>query len=56
MKPSDLSDLRAAARAVAPSDQPEFFLFSRSGFDHNLRAESDVRLVTLRALFSRKLA
>jgi uncharacterized protein len=56
MKPRDLADLQQAARAVAPSDQPLFFLFSRSGFDSNLRAQPDVRLVTLRELYSRTLA
>jgi hypothetical protein len=51
MKPADLDDLRASIATVAPRDRPQLFLFARSGFDPNLRAEPDVFLVRLADLY-----
>ncbi len=55
VKPGDLDALRRSVAIAAPGQQPDLFLFSRSGFDRNVRAEPGVRLVSLRDLFDRRL-
>jgi hypothetical protein len=51
VKPGDLESLRRSVGIVALGARPRRFLFSRSGFDPHLRAESDLELVGLRELF-----
>jgi hypothetical protein len=51
MKPADLDSLRRDISQVAPGAQPVFYLFSRSGFDPNLRNESSAELVRLIDLY-----
>lgn len=55
LKPSDEAELRRNVARVAPHEDPQLFLFSRSGFDRNLKASSRVHLVSLANLFAADL-
>ena len=55
VKPGDAADLRRDVGIVAPGDRPRLFLYSRSGFDRNIAAETDVTPVTLRDLYAADL-
>jgi uncharacterized protein len=55
LKPADVDELRRNAALVARGDDPELFLFSRSGFDPNVVAMDGVRLVRLPDLFDADL-
>lgn len=55
LKPADLAELQANITRVAPGARPSLLLFSRSGFDPNLRSIADVRLIRPRDLYDRHL-
>ncbi len=55
VKPKDLDDLRRGIATVDPGAEPEIYLFGRSGFDPNLKAEPKVHLIRLADLFHRSL-
>lgn len=52
VKPADLDELRRNVDQASPGARPRLLLFSRSGFDDNLRGQTDAELVSLRGLFS----
>lgn len=52
LKPADEAELRRNVAKVAPDQNPELFLFSRSGFDRNLRTSSTAHLVKLADLYA----
>jgi len=55
LKPSDESELRRNVARVAPNQEPQLFLFSRSGFDRNIKASLKLHLVKLADLYAGSL-
>lgn len=55
LKPTDVQELTSNVRRVAPHDEPDLFLLSRSGFDRNVKSAPRTHLVNLADLFRTNL-